>query len=147
MDFLQLNFWQLSIRPLLLIAIAIAAVLVYLPFLVVGYARISSGYDMNAPRAMFDQLPDWGKRATWAHQNGWESFLLFTAAALMAYVSGTGVESVRWAILAYLMARFLFAVFYIANVAPLRSLMFAIGSVSIFTLMSESIKAALVTAG
>ncbi len=146
MDFLQLNFLTLSIKPLLLLAIAAAAVLVYLPFLAVGYARLTSGYDMGAPRAGFDQLPDWGKRATWAHQNAWESFLLFLAAALMAYVSGATGDSVRGAVLAYLLARLLFPVFYIANVPLLRSLMFAIGTTAIFTLMSASVQAALAVA-
>ncbi|MBE9028864.1 MAPEG family protein [filamentous cyanobacterium LEGE 11480] len=134
---------QFSNSAILLTSIAAAAALVYAPFMVVGFARMSTGYDMNAPRAMFDGLPDWGKRATWAHQNSWESFLLYAAAALMAFVSGTSADSVRWAVLAYLVARLLFSVFYIANIAPLRSLMFAVGSVSIFTLMSESIRTVL----
>jgi uncharacterized MAPEG superfamily protein len=146
MDFLQLNFLQLSVKPLLLIAIGVAAALVYLPFLAVGAARVSSGYDMGAPRAMFDKLPEWGKRATWAHQNAWESFLLFTAAALMAYVSGANGSSVRMAIATYLGARLLFPVFYIVNVPILRSLMFAVGTGSIFTLMSASIQTALAAA-
>ena len=135
---------QVSNSAILLMSIAAAAALVYAPFMAVGFARMSAGYDMNAPRAMFDRLPDWGKRATWAHQNSWESFLLYTAAALMAYVSGADSEAIRWAVVAYLVARLFFSVFYIANVAPLRSMMFAVGSVAIFTLMSESIRAALV---
>jgi uncharacterized MAPEG superfamily protein len=138
-----MDILNLSAKPLLLIAIAAAAALVYLPFLAVGAARATSGYDMAAPRAMFDQLPDWGKRATWAHQNSWESFLLFTAAALMAYVSNAPVDQIRWAVLAYLAARLFFSVFYIVNLPPLRSLMFGVGTISIFTLMSASIQAAL----
>jgi uncharacterized MAPEG superfamily protein len=134
---------QFSISAVLLIAIAAAAALVYAPFLAVGLARVTSGYDVNAPRAMFDRLPEWGKRATWAHQNGWESFLLFTAAALMAYVSGVNSDTVRWAVLVYLVARLLFSVFYIANIGLLRSAMFAIGTSAIFTLMSESIRTVL----
>jgi uncharacterized MAPEG superfamily protein len=134
---------QFSVSAVLLMAIAAAAALVYVPFMAVGFARMASGYDMNAPRAMFDRLPEWGKRATWAHQNSWESFLLFTAAALMAYVSGVSSDTVRWALVAYLGARLLFSVFYILNVAPLRSLMFAVGSTAIFTLMSESIRTVL----
>ncbi|NJN49348.1 MAG: MAPEG family protein [Alkalinema sp. RL_2_19] len=134
---------QFSNSAILLMSIAAAAVLVYVPFMAVGFARLASGYDMNAPRAMFDQLPGWGQRATWAHQNSWESFVLYAAAALMADVSGTDATTIRWAALAYLVARLLFSVFYIANIAPLRSLMFAVGSVSIFILMSESIRAVL----
>lgn len=50
---------------ILLYCVAAGVVLIYLPFLVVGYARLSVGYDMGAPRAMFDKLPDYAKRATW----------------------------------------------------------------------------------
>jgi uncharacterized MAPEG superfamily protein len=138
-----MDLLQLSIKPMLLIAIAVAAVLVYVPFLAVAAARLSNDYDMNAPRAMVDRLPDWGKRATWAHQNSWESFVLFVAAALMAYVSSADSGSVRLALVAYAAARLLFSTFYILNVPLLRSLMYAVGMAAIFTLMSESIKAAL----
>jgi uncharacterized MAPEG superfamily protein len=137
------DFWQIPVKPLLLLAIAAGAAMVYVPYIVVAYARAVNNYDMSAPRAMFDRLPDWGKRATWAHQNGWESFVLFTAAALMAYVSGANSDALRWAAIAYVAARFFFAVFYIFDLPPLRSLMFGVGTVSIFTLMSESIKTAL----
>jgi uncharacterized MAPEG superfamily protein len=132
--------FEIPVSALLIIAIAVAAILVYVPFLAVGYARAVAGYDTAAPRAMVEQLPDWGKRATWAHQNSWESFGLFTAAALMAYATGVSSPTARWAVLAYLAARLLFSVFYIANIPLLRSLMFAIGSLSIGVLMVQSIQ-------
>lgn len=130
---------QLPIQTVLLGAIATAAFLVYLPFMAVGYARATKGYDTSAPRAMFDQLPDWGKRATWAHQNGWEAFAIFTAAALMAYVVGVDSDSARWAVVLHLIARTLFPLFYIFNIPPLRSLMFGIGSLASYSLMYLSI--------
>ncbi len=132
-------FSNFSIHTLLLGAIAIEAFLVYLPFLAVGYARVTNGYDMGAPRAMFDDFPDWAKRATWAHQNSWEAFAIFTAAALMAYVSGVDTDMARLQVVSHVAARTLFSVFYIANIPLLRSLMFAIGSVSAFSLMFASV--------
>lgn len=66
-----------------LYSIAAAAVLIYLPFLVVAYGRAQVGYDRGAPRAMFDRLPDYAKRATWAHQNSFETFTIYAAAASM----------------------------------------------------------------
>jgi uncharacterized MAPEG superfamily protein len=134
---------ELPIKTVLLLGIAGAAVCVYFPFFAVGAARVQAGYDPAAPRSMFDKLPDWGQRATWAHQNGWESFMLFTAAALMAYVSGTEDGNIRIAVIAYLGARVLFSVFYIVNQPILRSMMFAIGTTAIFTLMSGAIRASL----
>ena len=132
-------FANLSMHTLLLGAIAIEAFLVYLPFLAVGYARVANDYDMGAPRAMFDKFPDWAKRATWAHQNSWEAFAIFTAAALMAYVSGLDTDTARVQVIAHVVARLLFSVFYIANIPLLRSMMFAVGSVAAFSLMFASV--------
>ena len=132
-------FSNFSMHTLLLGAIAIEAVLVYLPFLAVGYARVTNDYDIGAPRAMFDKLPEWAKRATWAHQNSWEAFAIFTAAALMAYVAGVDSDTARLQVIVHVVARLLFSVFYIANIPLLRSLMFAIGSVCAFSLMFASV--------
>jgi uncharacterized MAPEG superfamily protein len=130
---------QLSLSTILLVSIVAAAVLIYLPFLVVAYGRQQVGYDVAAPRAMFDKLPAYAQRATWAHQNAFESFMLFAAAALMAYVTGVNSLSGVVAAIAYLLARMLFSVFYILNVPIGRSLMFGIGSLSIGTLMVLSV--------
>lgn len=115
---------------ILLYCIAAAAVLIYLPFLVVGYARMSVGYDTRAPRAMFDKLPPYGQRATWAHQNSFEAFMIFAAAALMAYVTGQNSSLATGAAIAFVIARSLYSVFYILNIPVGRSLMFGIGSLS-----------------
>ncbi len=134
-----MNGLPLPVSALLLYAIALASVTVYLPFLVVGFARAQVGYDVSAPRAMFDQLPDYAKRATWAHQNSFEVFPIFAAAALMAYV--TGIES-QWAgiaAIAFVVARIFYSLFYILNVPILRSLMFGVGSTSTATLLILSL--------
>ncbi|MBD0300807.1 MAG: MAPEG family protein [Tolypothrix sp. T3-bin4] len=108
--------------------VAAAALLIYLPFLVVGYGRMRVGYDLAAPRAMFDKLPPYAQRATWAHQNSFEAFTIFVAAALMAYVTGVNSSLASRAAIAFVVARLLYSVFYIANVPLARSLMFGIGS-------------------
>ncbi|BCL35825.1 MAPEG family protein [Nostoc sp. MS1] len=122
-----------------LYSIAAAAVLIYLPFLVVGYARARFGYDVSAPRAMFDKLPPYGQRATWAHQNSFEAFMIFSAAALMAYVTGVNSPIAIWAAIAFVVARLLYSIFYILNIPLLRSLMFATASTSSATLFILSI--------
>ncbi len=134
---------ELPSQTIWLGTIAIAAGLVYLPYMVVAYARWQAGFDMATPRAIFDQLPDYGKRATWAHQNAWEAFAIFTAAALMAYVSGQDSEVGRWAAIVWVPARLLFSLAYIGNVPLLRALMFGVGSVCSFTLMLLSIGSSL----
>ncbi|MEG4803289.1 MAPEG family protein [Microcoleus sp. ARI1-B5] len=118
----------LPVSVILLDCIAAAAALVYAPFLVVALARLQLGYDRAAPRAMFDRLPAYAQRATWAHQNSFETFMLFSAAALMAFVTGVDSEAAGWAAIAFPLARLLFSVFYILNIPLGRSLMFAISS-------------------
>ena len=130
---------DLQDSAILIYCIAAAAALVYLPFLVVGYARVSVGYDLEAPRAMFDKLPPYGQRATWAHQNSFEAFIIFAVAALMAYVTGQNSSLATGAAIAHLIARFFYSVFYILNIPLARSLMFAIGSLSSATLFVLSL--------
>lgn len=135
MDFLQ----QFPVQSILIDCIAIAALLVYAPFLVVALGRVQTGYDTTAPRALFDKLPAYAQRAAWAHQNAFESFGLFAAGALMAYVTQVSSPLAAGAAIAYVIARSFYPVFYILNLPLLRSLMFGIGSFSIGTLMILSL--------
>ncbi|MEH2378980.1 MAG: MAPEG family protein [Nostoc sp.] len=123
-----------------LYSIAAAAVLIYVPFLLVAYARMRMGYEtFSTPRAMFDKLPPYAQRATWAHQNTFEAFMIFAAAALMAYVTGVNSSIAQVAAIAFVIARLLYSIFYILNIPLLRSLMFGIGTVSSATLIFLSI--------
>jgi uncharacterized MAPEG superfamily protein len=72
------------------------------------------------PRAMFDKLPPYAQRSTWAHQNTFEAFMVFAAAALMAYVTGVNSSTGQLAAIAFLVARLLYSVFYILNIPLLR---------------------------
>ena len=130
---------SLSVNLILLYSIVGAVILAYAPFLVVAWGRLQNGYDQSAPRAMFDKLPAYAQRATWAHQNSFEALTIYGLAALMAYA--TGVESgwAKIAAIAFIIARLLYSVFYIANIPLLRSAMFAIGSLSGWTLFALSI--------
>jgi uncharacterized MAPEG superfamily protein len=125
---------------ILLYAIATAVVLIYMPFLLVAYARLQIGKEaLSTPRAVFDKLPPYAQRATWAHQNSFETFMVFAVGALMAYVTGVNSQLAAIAAVAFVVARFLYSVFYILNVPLLRSLMFGIGTFSSATLIILSI--------
>ena len=130
---------QLPVSTILLDSIAAAAALVYVPYLVVAYGRLQVGYDLKAPRAMFDKLPAYAQRATWAHQNSFETFVVFAAAALMAYATGQNSDEAGWAALIFVITRLLFSVFYILNLPLARSLMFGIGSFCTGTLFVLSL--------
>ncbi|MUL39166.1 MAPEG family protein [Gloeocapsopsis dulcis] len=134
-----MNLSQLPASTVFLYCIVAAVVLIYLPFLVVGYARVQVGYDIAAPRAMFDKLPSYAQRATWAHQNSFEAFMIFAAAALMAYVTGVNSNVAVGAAIAFVIVRLLYSVFYVANIPIGRSLMFAIGSLCSGTLFVLSL--------
>lgn len=119
-----------------------AATLIYFPYVVVVYGRLTapSGFDASAPRAMSDQLPDYVKRANWAHQNAFESFSIFSVAALTAYVTNQTSAAVVYAVVAYLVARLIYPVAYILDVPVLRSLMFGVGNIGIIILFVSSIR-------
>ena len=125
---------------MLLGAIAIAAFLIYLPYLLVAYARIQGGMTyLEKPRAMDTSLPDYAQRANWAHKNSFEAFIIFSAAAGMAYATGVESNLAGWAALLFLAARSLYSPFYILNIPLGRGLMFGIGSLCSFTLFSLSL--------
>jgi uncharacterized MAPEG superfamily protein len=130
---------NLSVSLILLYSIVGAVILAYAPFLVVAWGRFQNGYDQSAPRAMFDKLPAYAQRATWAHQNSFEALTIYGLAALMAYATGVESDWAKIAAIAFIVARLLYSIFYIANIPLLRSAMFAIGSLSGWTLFALSI--------
>jgi uncharacterized MAPEG superfamily protein len=139
-----MSFANFSTSTILLGSIAVAAALVYFPYLIVAITRFQVGFDISAPRATFDKLPDYGKRANWAHQNSWEAFMLYSAAALMAYTTHQDSQTVINCAIGFTIARLLYSIFYIVNIPLGRSLMFGVGSVAIFTLMSMSITSTMI---
>ncbi|NJL83374.1 MAG: MAPEG family protein [Chloroflexaceae bacterium] len=129
----------ISSSSVLPIAIAAAAVLIYLPFLAVAVARAQVGYDISAPRALFDKLPPYAQRATWAHQNAFESFTIFVPAALMAYFMGVEGQWVTGAAISYVVARVLYPFCYIFDLPWARSLTFGLGTAASLTLYGLSL--------
>ncbi|MCS7293750.1 MAG: MAPEG family protein [Gloeomargarita sp. SKYBB_i_bin120] len=116
---------NLPISPSLFLtwAIAIAAALVYVPsYLIVAYGRVKSGFDPRAPRAIFDKLPPYAQRATWAHQNAFESVTLFAPAAILVLLAQGASPYTNAVALTYLVARLVHSMAYIAGVALLRGL-------------------------
>jgi uncharacterized MAPEG superfamily protein len=131
----------LKLSFLLLLSVAIAAFLIYAPYLITVLGRFKAASDLGdpflaffKPRALNDQMPAYAQRANWAHLNAFESFSLYAPAALMAYVTQVDSPWAGRAVIAYLVARALFPIFYILNIPPLRAMMFAVGSLSIGTL-------------
>ena len=123
-----------SVSAIVLYSIVITSALIYVPFVAVVYARFQIGYDRFSPRAMLGELPPYGQRATWAHQNAFETFMIYACAALMAYVTGVDSALASYAAITFVAARLLYSFFYIVNLPLGRSLMFAIGQLCIYCL-------------
>ena len=119
---------------------AISALLLYVPgFVVAAYGRLWVGYDLRQPRTMIDRVPAYARRATWAHENSFEAFALFAAAALMAYVTGLDGAAATSAAVLHPIARFLFQLFYIADRPALRGAMYLTGLLCSATLIALSL--------
>tara|TARA_B100001093_G_C26696513_1_gene957149 strand:+ start:586 stop:1050 length:465 start_codon:yes stop_codon:yes gene_type:complete len=117
-----------------------------------GAARSQADFtldDMKAPRAMFDRLPEWGKRASWAHQNSFEAFSLHAPAALLALIAVLQIGPLQGlaipAALLHPVLRLIYLPAYVANIPPLRGLCWAGALVCTGILYIEGVKALLIT--
>jgi uncharacterized MAPEG superfamily protein len=103
--------------------------------------------DLAAPRAMFERLPAWGKRASWAHQNSFEAFTLHAPACLLCLLVAPALMTTSpWTAVAALLhpaLRLSYLGAYLANLPPLRSLCWAGGIVTTALLYGEGLRAVL----
>jgi uncharacterized MAPEG superfamily protein len=103
--------------------------------------------DLAAPRAMFERLPAWGKRASWAHQNSFEAFTLHAPACLLVLLAAPQLTASAGlsAAAAWLhpLLRLGYIGAYVANVPPLRSLCWAGGILCTGLLYSEGLRSLL----
>ena len=107
-----------------------------LPLALVSYAKAGSG-ENNTPRDAALALQGPQRRAYAAHQNAYENFPFFAAAVIVAATMGAPITTINWLALAYLIARILHGLFYVADKASLRSLSYAVGlvlNIAIFVL-------------
>ena len=70
--------------------------------------------DLAALRTMFDRYPAWGKRASWAQQNSFESFTIHAPAALLAVIASFNGQTLPVITLYAALAHPLFRVAYIS---------------------------------
>ena len=111
-----------------------------------GAARSQADFtmaDLAAPRAMFDRLPEWGKRAAWSHQNCFEAFTLHAPAALLCLVVGVSSPVAVAAAWLHPLLRLAYIPAYVGNVPPLRGLCWAGALTCSGLLYLEGLKAVL----
>lgn len=111
------------------VCVLIAYLLVYLPKipLSIAMAKQPGGYDNKRPRAQQAKLEGFGARAAAAHYNGFEAFAPFTAAVLVAHLSGASDYRASVLSVAFVVARTLYVVAYLADLDYLRSAIWGIG--------------------
>lgn len=109
-------------------SLLLAAGVVVISIVPLGAARSQANFqmaDLGAPRAMFERLPAWGKRAAWAHQNCFEAFTLHAPAALLCLVAGVSSPVAIAAAWIHPLLRLAYIGMYVGNVPPLRGLCWA----------------------
>ena len=104
--------------------------------------RIKAGYsmeNMSAPRALFDELPDFGKRAVWCHMNCWESISIHAPACLLCMITTPDSTLSLLAAWSHPFIRFLYIGAYVFNIPLARGLIWATGILTTLVLYKEGI--------
>jgi len=125
----------MSIAILCMIAAAALIVITKGP-LAVAMAKVDGKYDNRTPRGQQSRLEGFGLRALGAHQNSIEAFPLFAAGVLAALWAQADISTVNNLCLAFVAARILYVILYLADVDKLRSLVWTAGLVCCFWLMA-----------
>ncbi|MGB2741562.1 MAG: MAPEG family protein [Cognaticolwellia sp.] len=115
----------------LIICLFIAAILPIIAKVPVAIAMHKLGrYNNNHPRAQQTELTGFGARALAAHQNAFESLIIFAPAVLLAIATkNTGIVIEQLAI-THVVARVLYNIAYLMDIATIRSLIWAVGIIS-----------------
>ena len=122
------------------LCLSVGVVLLSIIPLTIG--RIKAGYsvdNMAAPRALFDQLPDFGKRAVWCHQNCWESLVLHAPACLLCLISLPISNTAIIAAWCHPILRLLYIGAYVFNIPIARGLMWGSGIFTTLILYKEAL--------
>ena len=125
----------------LIICAIIAALLPYIAKAPVAYAMNKlGGYDNKHPRAQQSQLKGFGARALAAHQNSFESLIIFTLALVVVFASQSIDFYVETLAITYIFSRCLYCVFYYLNWHILRSTVWLVSILCPILMMINALK-------
>jgi len=97
------------------------------------------GYNNSHPREQQSKLTGFGARALAAHQNAFESLIIFAPAVLLAIATQhTGANITLLAII-HVCARVIYNLLYLMNVDKLRTLVWGIATISSFAIIWQCI--------
>jgi uncharacterized MAPEG superfamily protein len=97
-----------------------------LPYVTVALAK-SGGVDNRAPRRDLQNVTGWRQRADWAHRNHFETFPIFASSVFVAEACHAPQGLIGVLAASYVAVRILYTAIYMADLATLRSLVFALG--------------------
>ena len=123
-------------------SLSLSVLVVLLSIIPLSVGRIKAGYsikNMSSPRALFDELPDFGKRAVWCHQNCWESISIHAPACLFCLITLPDSNLSLIAAWTHPLLRFLYICAYVTNIPIARGLMWALGVFTTLILYKEGI--------
>ena len=124
------------------LSLCISVLVVLASIIPLTLGRIKAGYsveNMSAPRALFDDLPDFGKRAVWCHQNCWESISLHAPACLFCLLTLPDSNLAIIAAWSHPFARILYIISYVLDIPAARGLFWATGLLSTIVMYKEGL--------
>ena len=98
-----------------------------LPYAATVAAKSGAKFDNNNPRDWLAKQEGWRRRANAAQSNGFEAFPLFAAAVIVAHLAHAPQGRVDLLAMVFVAARVGYLAAYLADVAPVRSLLWMVG--------------------
>jgi len=98
-----------------------------------------NGYDNNHPRSQQAKLTGFGARALAAHQNSFESLIIFVPAVLLAIATNNATDTIALLAVTHVIARIAYNLLYLFNISILRSIVWAVATVSSFAIIWQCI--------
>lgn len=114
--------------PIILYTLFVATCLPIVLAWIGAYYRIRQfgKFDNNHPRIQQAKLEGIGARVQGSQANAWEALIVYATVILIAHASGVDLHSLMVPAVIFIFLRLLHAIFYIANLAWLRSGVFAL---------------------
>jgi len=105
-----------------------------LPYVFTLLAKSGGRYNNYSPREFLEKQQGLQKRAHWVQLNSFEAFPAFAAAVIIAHLTGGDQSRIDILAIAFVIIRVIYGIAYLANLAPLRSMVWMAGMVTMVAL-------------
>ena len=97
------------------------------------------GYNNNHPREQQSKLTGFGARALAAHQNAFESLMIFAPAVLLAIATQHTDKNIMLLAIVHVCARIAYNILYLMDIDKLRTLVWSVATISSFSIIWQCI--------